>query len=252
MNYTTDVNDSQWKIIKKFLDTKRKRQHDLRRIWNAIQYILKTGCQWRMLPKNFAPWSVVYYYYRRWKYAGVMELMLEEVTYRIRKAMGKKGQPTACVIDSQSIKTTSVGGFCLGYDAGKKTKGRKRHIAVDTMGNLLTVDVHSASLNDRDMGCEVLSKAKEKYPALAISFADGGYSGRLEQTVQNKLNIGLKIVKKIRDGFHVLPKRWIVERTFAWINNDRRNAKDYEYSPLTSETMIQLSMIRLGLNRIFK
>ena len=252
MNYLTDLTDSQWQMIEKFFDYRRNRRHKLRRIWDAIQYVLKSGCQWRMLPKNFAPWQTVYYYYRTWKYAGIFEVILEEVTDCIRKTAGKDSQPTACIIDSQSVKTTAVGGFCLGYDAGKKTKGRKRHIAVDTMGNLLTVQVHSASQQDRSAAERVLTETKEKYKTLLLAFADGGYSGSLVETVKNKLEMELKIVKKIKDAFVVLPKRWIVERTIAWINNDRRNSKDYEYSPLSSETMIQLSMIKLGLNRIFK
>ena len=252
MNYATDISNSQWQIIEKFFDSERKRSYDLRDIWNALQYVLKSGCQWRMLPKDFAPWSVVYYYYRRWKYAGIIEAILEEITYRSRKAVGKKATPTACIIDSQSTKTTAVGGFGLGYDAGKKIKGRKRHIAVDTLGNLLTVQVHSASIQDRDGAMGVLQRAKEKYTQLKAVFADGGYSGKLETAVKDKLEMNMNIVRKMKDAFVVLPKRWIVERTFAWINNDRRNSKDYEYSPLSSETMLQLSMIKIGLNKLSK
>lgn len=251
MNYVTDLTDSQWQIIEKFFDSARKRRHDLRSIWNAIQYILKSGCQWRMLPQGFAPWQTVYYYYRKWKYAGVFEIILDDITHRIRITAGKRAQPTACIIDSQSTKTTS-GGFCLGYDAGKRTKGRKRHLAVDTMGNLLSVQVHSASLQDRDSGEDILAQAKGKYATLKVAFADGGYAGKLEGKVKNKLGMDLKIVRKMKDTFYVLPKRWIVERTIAWLNNDRRNSKDYEYSPLSSEAMIHLSMIKVGLNRIFK
>jgi len=251
MNYATDISDSQWQIIEKFFDSARKRKHDLRKIWNGIQYLLKSGCQWRMLPQYYAPWQTVYYYYRTWKYAGVFEIILDEITYRIRITSGKKAKPTACIIDSQSVKTTG-GGFCLGYDAGKKTKGRKRHLAVDTMGNLLSVQVHSASLQDRNSGEGILAQAKKKYGSLKVAFADGGYGGQLEEKVKSKLGMELKIVRKMKDAFYVLPKRWIVERTIAWINNDRRNSKDYEYSPLSSEAMIHLSMIKLGLNRIFK
>jgi putative transposase len=252
MNCVTDISDSQWQIIEKFFDSARKRKHDLRDIWNGILYLLKSGCQWRMLPQEFAPWQTVYYYYRKWKYAGIIEIILDEITYLLRKQAGKNAAPTVCIIDSHSAKTTGVGGFCIGYDAGKKVKGRKRHVVVDTMGNLLTVEVHSASLQDRNAGEAVIAKAKTKFGQLKVVYADGGYSGSLEEKVKQNLKIDLKIVKKIKDGFHVLPKRWIVERSLAWMNNDRRNSKDYEYSPLSSETLVQLSMIRVGLNRIFK
>lgn len=252
MNYSTDVTDSQWQIISKFLNAERKRKHELRTIWNALQYIVKTGCQWRMLPKDFAPWSTVYYYYRTWKYSEVIELISEEMTALSRIKSNRKPQPTACIIDSQSVKTTAVGGFCLGYDAGKKIKGRKRHIVVDTLGNLLAVQTHSASIADRAYAYILLEKTKQKYPQLKLSYADGGYSGALEQKALSGLGMQIQIVKKPKEGFKILPRRWVVERTLAWISNDRRNAKDYEFSPLSSETMTHLSFIKTILNRNWK
>ena len=249
--YPTDLTDNQWQIIEKFFDYKRKRKYELRAIWNAISYVIKTGCQWRMLPKNFAPWQTVYYYFRKWKYAGIVEVILEEVVHRIRECFNKSSTPTVCIVDSQSTKTTAVGGFEIGYDAGKKIKGRKRHIVTDTLGNLLVVEVHSASHADRAKGFDVISLAKEKYKTIEKIFADGGYTGSLIEKVKQELNCKLEIVKRTDKGFIVLPKRWIVERTLGWISNDRRNSKDYEFSPLTSETIIQLSFIKVALNKVF-
>jgi putative transposase len=250
--YDTHLTDAQWQIIKKFFDCERKRRHRLEDIWNGILYVVKTGCQWRMLPKGFAPWQTVYYYFRTWKYAGIIENILEELVYRIRSKHKRKASPTVCIIDSQSVKTTSVGGFAIGYDAGKKIKGRKRHIATDTLGNLLAVEVHSASLSDREKGLSIVKQAKQKHPTIKKAFADGGYSGALIETMEKELNCELEIVKKWERKFRVLPKRWIVERTFAWLANDRRNSKDYEFTPLSSETMAQLSFIKTALNKLFK
>jgi len=250
-SYPTDLTDNQWQSIEKFFDYKRTRKYTLRAIWNAILYVVKTGCQWRMLPKTFAPWPLVYYYFREWKYKGLMEIILEELVYRLRKSMNRNACPTVCVVDSQSAKTTSVNGFEIGYDAGKKIKGRKRHIATDTLGNLLVVEVHSASGQDRVKGFDVMAKTKSTYKGIEKIFADGGYTGQLVTRVKEKLNCQLEIVKRTDKKFKVLPKRWVVERTLAWLSNDRRNAKDYEFSPLTSETIIQLSFIKVALNRLF-
>lgn len=249
--YLSDLASCQWQVIEKFFDCERKRRHALNAIWDAIQYVVKTGCQWRMLPKDFAPWQTVYYYFRKWKYGGIFEVILEEVVYQVRKAAGKKGSPTVGIVDSQSAKTTTVGGFAIGYDAGKKIKGRKRHIVTDTLGNLLCVEVHSASIADRAKGLDAIGLAKSRYKTIEKIFADGGYTGKLIDNVMQNLNCKLEIVKRTDKQFKVLKKRWIVERTFAWLGNDRRNAKDYEFSPLTSESIIQLSFIKLALNKLF-
>ena len=250
-SYPTDLTDNQWQSIEKFFDYKRKRKHPLRKIFDAILYVVKTGCQWRMLSKTYPPWQLVYYYFREWKYKGLIEIVLEEMVYKIRKSMNRTPEPTACIVDSQSAKTTSVSGFEIGYDAGKKVKGRKRHIATDTMGNLLVVEVHSASDQDRVKGFDVMSKAKSTYKSIEKIFADGGYTGKLVKRVKDGLNCKLEIVKRTDKEFKVLHKRWVVERTLAWFSNDRRNSKDYEFSPLTSETIIQLSFIKVALKRLF-
>ena len=243
--YPTDLTDNQWQSIEKFFDCERKRKYPLREIWNAILYVVKTGCQWRMLPCNFASWQSVYYYFRTWKYSGIIEAILKDVVDKVRQSANKAACPTVCIIDSQSSKTTAVSGFEIGYDAGKKIKGRKRHIATDTMGNLLAVEVHSASYADRAKGLDIIKLAKASYGNIKKVFADSGYTGSLIDKVKKETGCKLEIIKRTDKGFKVLPKRWIVERTLAWISNDRRNSKDYEFSPLTSETIIQLTSVSI-------
>jgi putative transposase len=247
--YSTDLNDLQWQIIKKIQKDKRVRRHSLRSIWNAIFYIIKSGCQWRMLPVDYPPWQTVYYYFRKWKREGLIEEVHDILVRQIRINAGKKDMPGVGIIDSQSVKTTSVAGDSRGYDAGKKTKGRKRHIVVDTMGLILALVVHSASIQDRDGAKTVMENLRFRYTSIIKIFADGGYAGKLIDYVQGAFNWVLEIVKRDTKNFKVLPKRWIVERTFSWINNYRRNSKDYEYLPETSEAIIQLTMIRIMLNK---
>jgi putative transposase len=250
-DYQTNLTDSQWKAIEKFFDYKRKRRHGLKEVLDGILYLLKTGCQWRMVPGDFAPWQTLYYYYSRWRDMGLMELILGELTKKLRVATGREAQPSVGIIDSQSVKTTAVGGTDRGYDAGKKTKGRKRHIVVDTQGNLLTVKVHGADVQDRNGGLPVMALAKSRHARISKFFADGGYSGKLVGRVEKELKCDLEIVKRNETAFKVLPKRWVVERTLSWIGNYRRNSKDYEYHPCSSETMIQMSMIKRTLNKLF-
>jgi len=247
--YSTDLNDLQWQIIEKIQKDKRVRKHFLRSIWNAIFYVTKSGCQWRMLPINFPPWQTVYYYFRKWKREGLIEEIHDMLVTQTRVSSGKKGTPSVGIVDSQSVKTTSVAGESRGYDAGKKTKGRKRHIIVDTMGLLLAVVVHSADIQDRDGAKMVMENLRYRYFGIVKIFADGGYAGQLIEYVKEVFNWVLEIVKRDSTDFKILPKRWIVERTFAWFNNYRRNSKDYEYLTETSEAIIQLAMIRIMLSR---
>lgn len=248
--YSTDLNDLQWQVIEKIQNDKRRRGHSLRIIWNAIFYITKAGCQWRMLPNDYPPWQTVYYHFRNWKRNGLISQVHDSLVEIARIQTGKKAQPSVGIIDSQSVKTTSVGGESRGYDAGKKTKGRKRHIVVDTMGLLIFVIVHSADIQDRDGAKLVMDKLKENLLNLVKIFADGGYAGKLVEFAAKTYKWIIEIVKRNETGFKVLPKRWIVERTFSWINNSRRNSKDYEYLVETSEAMIRLAMVRIMLNRI--
>lgn len=249
-NYPTNVSDSQWQIITYFLDSQRNRKYELREIVNGILYLVKTGCQWRMLPNNFAPWKLVYYYFSKWKKSEVFEMLHEFLVEKVRAANGKNVEPTAGIIDAQSVKNTLISSEDKGFDAGKKIKGIKRHILVDTLGLVLAVVIQSASVQDRDGAISVIEKMKENWKNITKIFADGGYRGELISIVKRKFKIELEIIK--RDELHtfkILPKRWIVERTFAWIDTNRRNAKNYERLNNTSVAMVHLSAIRIMLNR---
>jgi putative transposase len=248
-NYPTNVSDSQWQIISKFLDTGRSRKYDLREIINAILYIVKTGCQWRMLPGDFAPWKSVYYYFSVWKKTEIFEMLHESLVEKVRVKQGRKEEPTVGIIDAQSVKNTLVSSEDKGFDAGKKIKGIKRHIIVDTLGLILAVVIQSASVQDRDGAADVVSKLLESWKKIIKIFADGGYRGHLIDTIKTKFKIELEIIKRDElHAFKVLPKRWIVERTFSWIDTNRRNSKNYERLNNTSLAVVHLSSIRIMLN----
>jgi putative transposase len=204
-----------------------------------------------MLPGDFAPWQSVYYYFRKWKRDGLIEEVHDYLVNKIRVKKNKNPLPSVGIIDSQSAKTINICEGNIGYDGGKKIKGRKRHIVVDTLGHILSVSIHSATIHDSKGAEDVLEELKNKYLSGIIKiFADGGYRGELIERVRLRFGWVLEIVKRNEVGqFQVLPKRWIVERTFAWISFQRRTSKDYERQTESSIAFIQLSMIRVMLNK---
>ncbi|WP_243349094.1 IS5 family transposase [Parabacteroides sp. FAFU027] len=250
--YPTNLTDSQWSLIEGVFNNKRPRKHKLRDILNAIFYLLKTGCQWRMLPFNFPPWQTVYYYLTVWRHNETIDRIHELLRDKVRQKAGREKSPSLGLIDSQSVKTTRSGGICRGIDGGKKTKRRKRHIIVDTLGLLLAVAVHAAKEHDSKSAPKVLALLKNRFDRLVKIIADGGYPGELIEYTKSNFKLILEIVLRKDDSpkFQVIPQRWVVERTFSWFESNRRLSKDFEFRTDTSETMIRLAMIKLVLNRL--
>jgi putative transposase len=249
-NYPSNLSDGQWAKISNYFDVKRRRKYDLREIINAIMYLVKTGCQWRMLPGDFPHWKIVYYYFSTWKNNDILEDIHTSLVIEVRKSVGKNEEPSMGIIDAQSVKNTLVSSENKGFDAGKLIKGIKRHIIVDSLGLLLAVVIQNASVQDRDGAQSVIENMKENWIRIIKLFADGGYSGKLIEKVKLLFNIDVEIIKRSEmHTFKILPKRWIVERTFAWIDTNRRNSKNYERLNKTSVAMVHLSAIRIMLNR---
>ena len=245
-HYDTDLTEKQWRIIEKLLPKQKKGRKpiDRRRIINAIFYLVRTGCQWRNLPREFPKWKTVYTVFRRWRIAGVWKEIHDALNRIMRKSKGKKPTPSVGIIDSQSAKTTESGGE-RGYDGGKKINGRKRHIMVDTLGLIMVVVVHTACIQDYDGAKLVLNAIGDQFKRLKVIFADSAY-GKMGLPDWTKRCFGWILQTVLRPvgvkGFVVLPKRWIVERTFAWISKYRHHSKDYERNPENSVAMIHIAM----------
>jgi putative transposase len=253
-HYPSDVTDRQWQIIRPLLpkESRHGRRPICRRwVLNAILYLNRTGCQWRALPHDFPNWKTVYTIYWRWRQAGVWQRVHEALCRRVRQQAGKKPTPSVAIVDSQSIRTAE-GGEERGYDAGKRITGRKRHLAVDTLGLVWAAVVHGAYWQDHDGACFVFQKLKA-LGRLRVLFGDSAY-GRNELPAWVRATCGWVLQTVLRrvqsKGFVVLPKRWIVERTFAWLARYRRHSKDYERTTKSSETMIYISMIALMSRRL--
>jgi putative transposase len=244
-NYPSNVSDSQWAIISKKIETSRNRKYKLREIWNAISYLVKTSCQWRSLPSDFPSWRIVYYYFSIWSKSGIIQIIHDYLVKSHRKKSGRKSQPSVGIIDAQSVKNTLISSQQRGYDAGKKIKGIKRHMIVDTQGHILAIQIQSASVQDRDGATEVVEKMYDSWKKIKKLYADGGYRGKLIPAVKEKFNIEMEIVKtKDLPTFKVLPKRWIIERTFAWLETNRRIAKNFERLSISSVSVALIAAIR--------
>ena len=253
--YPSNISEGGWEEVKDLLPAAkpggRPRTTSLKAILNACFFIVKTGCQWRYLPSDFPNWSTVYTYYRNWKNDGTWQLIHDTLRARLRRKHGRHKHPTAACIDSQSVKITVAGGV-KGFDAGKLVKGRKRHILVDTMGLLLAVIVTGANVQDRD-GAKLLFKNMGGCcKKLRKIWADSVYNGSLLEWVEKHCQFQLSQVLRPKGskGFVLLPRRWVVERTFAWFDLHRRLSKDYENQTESSEAVIHIAMIRLMLNRL--
>lgn len=262
--YPTDLTDEEWDYIQALVPAPKSGKGrrgrpiklDRRSLVNAIFYVVRSGCAWRLLPRDFGPWQTVYGYHRRWSQDWTWTFIHDTLRDWLRKTEGRNVAPTAAIIDSQSVKTPDQAG-ARGYDAGKKIQGRKRHLAVDCLGLILGIMITPGATQDRDAARTVIQTLVGSFRRLQVIWADGGYLGALVPWVKQLRPFGklrLEIVRRCDHvkGFKVLPKRWIVERTFGWLCKSRRLCRDYEVRLDHSEAMMRICMIRLMVRRLAK
>jgi len=267
-SYPSDMSENGWKKLKKALferiESKKKIKEgrpsaDLKGVINAIFYVLKSGCTWRMLPNDFSNWSTVYGYFSRWSKDGTWEFINAWFVDKLRRKSERKGNPSAGIMDSQSVKHTAIGSEAYGYDAGKKITGIKRFILADTQGLLLVVTVCAASVSEKAGAMELIRRimnikiVRMLCQKIRLVWADSGYRGEeLSRFARGRLSWKIQVVKRNDkvSGFEVLPRRWVVERTFAWLNQNRRLSKNYEFNTKNSESMVYIASIRLMMGRL--
>ncbi|MBL8601143.1 MAG: IS5 family transposase, partial [Myxococcales bacterium] len=250
-----DLSDAEWSLIEPFVPLQQplftETKYDRRNVIDGILYKLHTGCQWRLLPNDFPPWQSVAKYFYRYQRLGVWESLRAQLHRQVRLAEGRAEEPTLAVIDSQSVKVAGQGGE-RGFDAHKRVKSRKRSLAVDILGLLLTVYVCAASVQDRDTIPNLLTTVHKRYPTLKAALVDGAYNGEVVSRTSEQVGIQVQIAQRAvgERGFHVVPKRWVVERSIAWLNNWRQLSKEFDRTTASSQTWITIGFVDLMLGRL--